>query len=495
MRLQLERLRTKLQELHDLHEPMKAVIDQHLEKYDDALQPPLQRQISYLHQAQRLIKIAHAEVYKYPELLKKVMTASDPLWNRMKELPISKELKDNIAQQLFQSSGAQQGEKIIIATTEEGKEIAETLIVLCLRNGVDFELGIKDSERMMLLINALDDAGLQKLTELNLNKYEGVHREIIISSATNPEIKKLIDLDRMKVYKTMNQEIHQRAMSGDLHYTLTRIPTPYDAKLDGFEYLEYLQLFFELCDQPWQAIQEAQQLLLKKFDAAKELQITNDDGTDVTLNIEGMTFANSVIAKNLPGSEIFSAPMRDGVNGVVVSKGRFQYGSSQIMEDLRFEFQNGRLENFSADKGQEDLERIICADDEHGEGTRHVGEIGIGTNPHLRKHVVNSLLVEKIGGSFHLALGSCYTYSEYLGDPVALNNGNVSYSGTHWDITTLLRGKDGKMILDNELVQDNGDWVGEELKVLNEGWATQAPEDRPQWWNERYPHGYTLVDI
>ena len=37
-------------------------------------------------------------------------------------------------------------------------------------------------------------------------------------------------------------------------------------------------------------------------------------------------------------------------------------------------------------------------DDKQGEGVRYLGEIGIGTNPHLRRHVVNGLLVEKIGG-------------------------------------------------------------------------------------------------
>ncbi len=490
MRLQLERIRHQLLQLKEDHEAMEAVIEQLLKEYDDALQPPFRRQINFIHKAQRLIKLALCRAYEKPELLKKALTAEDPCWSMMPELKVDKELIKNLAKQLFESSGAQMNEKIIIATTEDGRDVTEEVIVHCLRNGVDFELGIKDPLRMTYLINELDEEGLQRLTELNMSKYEGVTREIIISSSSDLETKKLMNPEKMKMYKKMNQAIHDKAMSGELHYTLTRIPTVHDAELDEMSYEDYMQLFFELCDQPWDEIEKAQQLLIDRFDKTNEVHITNNDGTDLRLDITGQTFANSVIAKNIPGSEIFSSPLREGTNGTLVSKGRFSHGSSGVIEDIRLEFVNGRIEAYDAQINKESLERIITKDDEHGEGTRHLGELGIGTNPHLRQHVINSLLVEKIGGSFHLALGSCYTYDHYLGTPVKLNNGNRSASGVHWDMTTMLRGKDGKMMIDGELIQDNGDWVGEEYAVLNQGWNAVDEELRPRWWKERYPDGY-----
>lgn len=491
MRQLLQRTRAELELMRDKHEPMKAALELLLNEYSDALQPPIRRQVNFVHKAQRLIKLCETEVYKDAELLKKIMMAPDPIWSMMTELPVAVELKKALARDLFESSGALSGERIIIAVTEEGRDVAEEVIALCMQHGVDIELGIKDSHRGMILINHLSKEQLQKLANLTLKKYDGLHREIIISSSTSPDIKAMMNKEQVMVYRKMNQMIHDMAMSGKLHYTLTRIPNAHDAKLDEMKYEDYLKLFFQLCDQPWEEIKAAQESLKKRFDDAKILHITNDDGTDVTLNIEGMTFANSVIAKNIPGSEIFSAPQRDGVDGVVVAKGRFHYGPTGIMENFRFEFEKGRLVNYTAEVGQEDLEKIIEADTGHGEGTKYVGEIGIGTNPHMRQHVVNPLLVEKIGGSFHLALGSCYTYATYLGEPVMLNNGNVSQSGTHWDITTLLRGKNGKMKLDGELIQENGDWIGPEYDVLNKGWGALAEEDQPHWWKEEFPEGYS----
>lgn len=490
MHKQLEQLRNQLLELRDQHLPLKAVIDLLLQEYADALQPPISKQLNFVHKAQRLIKLAATKAYENKELTRKILNAPDPCWSQMKSIPVKRELTQALAYQLFTSSGAISGEKIVIATTEEGKDITEELLSLCLRNGVDFELGIKDPLRMVYMINELSEDALQRLSDLNLKKYEGVHREIIISSYSDIETKKMIDEEKNKVYRKMNQHIHDRAMAGELHYTLTRIPTPHDAELDGMEYEAYLELFFELCDQPWEEIKKAQQKLIDRFDKASEVHITNDDGTDITFDITGQTFANSVIAKNIPGSEIFSSPLRNGTNGIIIAKGKFQYGSSEIIEDVTLKFEKGRLVDFSCRVGQKDLEEIITADDEHGEGTRHLGELGIGTNPHLRKHVVNGLLVEKIGGSFHVALGSCYTYKNYLGTPVNLDNGNRSHSGTHWDLTTMLRGKSGKMMIDGILIQENGEWIGDEYSVLNQGWGALNESAQPAWWKQKFSAGY-----
>jgi len=343
---------------------------------------------------------------------------------------------------------------------------------------------------MMYLINELDETALQALSDLNLKKYEGVNREIIISSSTDPEVKKQIIQEKMDLYKTMNQQIHDRAMTGELHYTLTRIPTPFDADLDEMPYEDYLSLFFELCDQPWKHIQLAQQKLIEKFDQAKSLHITNSDGTDMMMDITGQTFANSVIAKNIPGSEIFSSPLKEGVEGKIVAKGKFRYGNSGIIRDISLEFKKGKVIKYSSQEGEDKLKKILSSDDGQGEGVKYLGEIGIGTNPHLRRHVINGLLVEKIGGSFHIALGSCYSYDEYEGVPVKLKKGNSSKKGVHWDLTTMLRGKDGKMYLDGELIQDNGDWIGEAFHVLNEGWGAVGSEHQPDWWKVGYPEGY-----
>jgi aminopeptidase len=273
--------------------------------------------------------------------------------------------------------------------------------------------------------------------------------------------------------------------SGDLYYTLTAIPTVEDAKKDCMDYGSYVTLFFEMCDQPWENISAAQEALIKKFDAAHSIHITNDDGTDVVMMLDDtdgtpFTFCNSVIAKNVPGSEIFSAPRRDSVNGTIVAKGRFspRHDPGKIIENLTLKFENGKIMSFTADLGAADFQAFLDRDPNNA----YTGELGIGTNPHLGRHVINGLLVEKIGGSFHVALGDCYTYKTYEGKPVHLVNGNKSMTGDHWDMTTLLRGHGGNIELDGVRVMSNGKWLDPALAVLNDGWAAVPVAERPDYW-------------
>jgi len=271
---------------------------------------------------------------------------------------------------------------------------------------------------------------------------------------------------------------NKRRSSGEMFYTLTQIPTLKDSVIDQIPYSEYLTLFFEMCDQPWDQIGAAQAQLIAEFNAAKIVHITNNDGTDITMDIDGFTFANSLIAKNVPGSELFSAPRIDSTNGTIVAKGRFTRGE-QVIENLNLTFKDGVLVDYHADIGQDIFEHIINID----EGARRIGELGIGTNPHLKRHVANGLLVEKIGGSFHVALGAAYTYTEYMGVPVKMDNGNVS--ALHWDITTMLYGKDGRITLDGRVMMEDGFWTDPRYDVLNRGWAALPPGDVPDYWRTK----------
>jgi len=361
---------------------------------------------------------------------------------------------------------------------------------------VDFFLDITSDNVEAVLVNNADEEGLKALAEEGMSFYKDSHPVRIAARANSaPDV--VFDTAQLKKYQKLWAPLDGRFQSGDLHYCLTIIPTPSDAELDGMEYEEYMCLFFEASDQPWDEIEKAQEKLIEKLDQGKEIRITNDDGTDLTFNIEGQTFANSVTLKNVPGSEAFTGPVRERVNGTLVAKGRFKFGNYQIMEDITLKFKDGRVCECDARVGREVLEKIVTMDDGNGEGTRFAGELGIGTNPHLRKHLMNSLLVEKIGGSFHIALGTAYQYERYNDRPVKVDNGNRSASGTHWDITTILGGKGGRMILDGKVIQKNGVWVGEdeetpdeELAVLNKGWGALPEENQPDWWKNRYPQGY-----
>jgi leucyl aminopeptidase (aminopeptidase T) len=199
-----------------------------------------------------------------------------------------------------------------------------------------------------------------------------------------------------------------------------------------------------------------------------------------------MTFANSVIQKNIPWSEIFSAPIIDSMNGVLVSKGKFSYNNSWIIEDIVLHIKNGEIIKCSAKHWEKELKEIVF----WIENMNKFWEFWIWTNPHLQRQFLHWLLVEKVSWSFHLALWESYSYKTYDGKKVNLYNWNDT-DNHHRDITTILRWKKSGVYIDGTMIQKNWLRVVPWTEVLNEWWGHISAENQPNRWREKYPNGYT----
>lgn len=404
-------------------------------------------------------------------------------WKTLNTPPVDDALQDSLVDKLY-IHNPQPGDKISITVGDYSKYVGEKLVERALKDGVTFQFGVSDTNFSRLVLKHVDEDGLDRMAAKAIEASEGLTKRI--SSIPIMPDYDLIDMDKDKqiAYSQKTKSISERVSSGDIFFTLTKIPSRKDAEIDGQDYDDYVKLFFEMCDQPWDHIDKAHRKLISLLNDTKELRFRNDDGTDLTMELtdsEGkdFTFANSLIAKNVPGSEVFSAPRKDSLNGTIVAKGQFNYFPGKIITNLTLHFKDGHLDSFEADDGAEHFQDFL---DRHP-GNRYTGEIGIGTNPHLKQHVLNSLLVEKIGGSFHVALGHPYTMTEYMGEAVYLNNGN-NETPDHWDVTTMLYGKGGSIEADGEIIMENGRFVDPDLAVLNEGWAAVPVSERPEYWKD-----------
>ncbi|WP_132943861.1 aminopeptidase [Tumebacillus sp. BK434] len=108
---------------------------------------------------------------------------------------------------------------------------------------------------------------------------------------------------------------------------------------------------------------------------------------------------------NIPTEEVFSAPLRTGVNGVVKSTFPLEY-SGQLIEGITIKFQDGRIVEASAEKGDAVLQEMISADD----SAQFLGEVALvpQDSPISNLNIVfrNTLFDEN--ASCHFALGSAY---------------------------------------------------------------------------------------
>ena len=113
------------------------------------------------------------------------------------------------------------------------------------------------------------------------------------------------------------------------------------------------------------------------------------------------------------------------------------------MKGIRLEFEQGKVVDASAEANEDFLIEMLDLDD----GSRRLGELGIGCNPRITQHMKNTLFDEKIDGTVHVALGN--------GLPEV---GGENVSQLHWDIVKDLR-EGGRIELDGEVVQESGKWL------------------------------------
>jgi aminopeptidase len=156
--------------------------------------------------------------------------------------------------------------------------------------------------------------------------------------------------------------------------------------------------------------------------------------------------------KNIPDGEIYTAPVRDSVNGVIRYNVPSPYDGF-VFRDVELEFKNGKIVRAGANDPDR-LNKILDTD----EGARYVGEFALGVNPEILDPIGDILFDEKIAGSFHLTPGNCYDNSD---------NGN--HSSVHWDLISIQRPEfgGGEIYFDGELVRKDGLFVVEDLKCLN----------------------------
>jgi len=182
---------------------------------------------------------------------------------------------------------------------------------------------------------------------------------------------------------------------------------------------------------------------------AKKVQIKASD-TDLRFSLKGMKAISCAGEKNIPDGEVYTAPVKDSVEGYIQYNAPSNY-AGKIWNDVRLEFAKGKIIKATCAGDDKELNKIFNTD----KGARYVGEFAIGTNTEITKPMKNILFDEKIFGSIHFTPGMSYDDAD---------NGNKS--AVHWDLVKLLTG-DGEIIFDGVTIQKNGLFVLPELKGLN----------------------------
>jgi aminopeptidase len=248
---------------------------------------------------------------------------------------------------------------------------------------------------------------------------------------------------------------HSRALSPALEERLgkrwvgTQFPSPGSAQLAEMSLEGYENFVWDAVNKDWEAQGEFQQQMVDLLDAADEVRIVSGETTDLTMSVAGNVTINDTAKHNLPGGEVFTAPVPDSVEGeVLFDKPVYQQGREVTGAWLKFE--GGKVVEHAAEKNEAVLTGILDTD----EGARRLGELGIGMNRDIDRFTYNMLFDEKMGDTVHMAVGRAY--EENVGE-----GNEANQSATHVDMIVDMS-EDSVIELDGEVVQRDGTFVFED---------------------------------
>ena len=167
------------------------------------------------------------------------------------------------------------------------------------------------------------------------------------------------------------------------------------------------------------------------------------------MSIDGMIAVNDFGESNLPGGEVFTAPVLDSVEGEVYFNMPVITGGREIT-GVKLVFEAGNVVEYSAEKNEKLLAEILSTD----EGTSQLGELGIGMNRGIDRFTTNMLFDEKMGDTVHLAIGS--TVPDCVPEDIEGNE-----SAVHIDMIVDMS-TDSVIEVDGEVVQRDGTFVFED---------------------------------
>ena len=234
-------------------------------------------------------------------------------------------------------------------------------------------------------------------------------------------------------------------------WVVLRYPNNSMAQLANTSLEDFEDFYFNVCNLDYQKMSQAMDALVELMNKTDKVRLVGQ-GTDLTFSIKGIPAIKCDGKMNIPDGEVYTAPVRDSVNGVIT------YNTPSVFqgftyENICFTFQDGKIVEATANNTAK-LNAVLDTD----AGSRYLGEFAIGVNPYILDPMKDTLFDEKIMGSIHLTPGRCYEDAF---------NGNDSQ--IHWDLVYIQTPAygGGEIYFDDVLIRKDGVFVLDQLKCLN----------------------------
>lgn len=344
-----------------------------------------------------------------------------------------------------------EGEHVLLDLWETPVEMAEALIDEISSRGAfaHVEIGNARIARKLAMSSGGDRLGV--MSDCALYKMKKMNAYIAIRGAQNIFENSDVPQARMaEISKAMKEPVDWRV--NKTKWVVLRWPNPSMAQLAQMSSEAFEKFYFDVCTMDYAKMDIGMQAMKNLMESTDKVEIKGN-GTDVRFSIKGMKAIPCGGQYNIPDGEIFTAPIKDSVEGVIVYNAPTIYNGISF-DSITLEFEKGKIVKATSPSNEAQLNKILTSD----EGASYIGEFAMGFNPYVNRPMRDILFDEKIAGSFHFTPGQAYSEAY---------NGNDSR--IHWDMVCIQTQEwgGGEIWFDGKLIRKDGLFIGEGIDKLN----------------------------
>ncbi len=350
------------------------------------------------------------------------------------------------------SCRVQQGERVLIECTGIPAEFTCTLVEEVYEAGGIPLVNHIDPKIQRALMMRCDEEQLGLMAKYDALRMHDCQAYIGVRGGDNAFETSDVPQHNKQLWGThYSNKVHGEIRVPDTKWVVLRYPLPAMAQQAAMSTDAFEEFYFDVCNMDYAKMSRAMDALVQRMEKTDKVHILGK-GTDLTFSIKGLPAIKCAGELNIPDGEVFTAPVKDSVNGTVT------YTAASLYQGVKHEnvcltFENGKIINATGSHTAL-LTKIFDTD----EGARYVGEFAIGVNPFINHAMLDTLFDEKIAGSFHFTPGNSYDECP---------NGNKS--AVHWDLVCIQTPAygGGEIWFDDELIRKDGLFVPEYLHCLN----------------------------
>ncbi|MFB6188349.1 MAG: aminopeptidase [Halapricum sp.] len=346
-----------------------------------------------------------------------------------------------------QAVSIETGDDVLIAAPPEAEDLVIALHDLIGERGARPITLSQNMRTQRAFMRAMDPDDYEEPSPALMALVEHVDAVVSVQADANTDETGDIPPEKTTAYAQVMQPLQEAVL--ETRWVLTQHPATGNAQRAEMSTPAYADFVYDAVNKDWDAQHELQQHMVEILDAGESVRIVSGDSTDISMSVDGMIAVNDTVGENLPGGEVFTAPVPDSVEGeVLFDKPLLAQGRE--VEDVRLVFEDGEVVEHSAAKNEDVLTAVLNTDP----GACRLGELGIGMNRDIDRFTYNMLFDEKMGDTIHLALGRAY--DETIGP-----NREGNDSAMHMDMIVDMS-EDSSIEVDGEVAQRDGTFAFED---------------------------------